>query len=306
MINHEKRKQVIELLAKGYTHRQIIDKLKCGDGLICRVKKGGAIILPKITRNTEFDDIPEAEKPQYTFKRLHGIKKCLILSDIHLPYHNKEALLAALKWGKSFEPNAIILNGDILDFGTVSKYTTSPTKPDIVYEIEVWKAFAAQLRRIFPNANIYFKKGNHEDRLGHYLIRQAEKIFGLIDFDKLLEFREHGIQHIDNNIGIQVGNLTICHGHEVYNGAGAINVAKVIYDRANDNILVGHFHRTQEFLKRSIDGKVKGCWTTGCLQDVTVEYAKVNQWNYGFAAIEFDKDGNFDILNKKIINGIVR
>jgi hypothetical protein len=43
-------------------------------------------------------------------------KKVLIISDIHLPYHDDKALFAALEYGLKEQVDTIYINGDLLDF----------------------------------------------------------------------------------------------------------------------------------------------------------------------------------------------
>lgn len=265
----------------------------------------GPVIIQSVTRETWSDEIPEGEQSELTSKRINGVKRLAVLSDIHLPYHDKDALVAAIKWIKEFNPDTILLNGDIMDFYPINRFSVSQRKPDLKYEFDTWRTFSAVLRAQFKNVNIYFKQGNHELRLRSYINKHAAALDGVVDFDTLMDFRKHGILHIADNKFIEVGKLKICHGHEVYSGAGAVNVAKVVFDKAMDNILCGHFHRTQEFTKKAIGGEIRGGWVNGCLQQLTVDYAPVNQWNHGFACIEFEKDGTFTMYNKKIINGRV-
>jgi hypothetical protein len=42
------------------------------------------------------------------------------------------------------------------------------------------------------------------------------------------------------------------------------------------------------------------CWSTGCLCDLTPEYARVNRWNWGFATVTVDTAGSFDVDNYRI------
>jgi hypothetical protein len=46
-------------------------------------------------------------------------------------------------------------------------------------------------------------------------------------------------------------------------------------------------------------------YSTGCLCQLTPRYARVNRWNHGFATLEAEKGGDWDIRNLKIIKGKV-
>ena len=41
-------------------------------------------------------------------------------------------------------------------------------------------------------------------------------------------------------------------------------------------------------------------WSTGCLCNLRPEYAKFNRWNHGFAFVDIDKSGEFEVHNYKI------
>ena len=43
-------------------------------------------------------------------------KKVGIMADVHIPYHNNKAVMAAIEFFKKIEIDAILLNGDCIDF----------------------------------------------------------------------------------------------------------------------------------------------------------------------------------------------
>lgn len=59
-----------------------------------------------------------------------------------------------------------------------------------------------------------------------------------------------------------------------------------------------HYSRT---LRSS--GKVVSTWTTGCLCGLHPEFARMNEWNHGFAYVTSDIDGAFTVENKRIVDG---
>ena len=54
-----------------------------------------------------------------------GKGRYLVLSDVHIPYHDEDALTTALEWGLNNDVNTIILNGDIMDCYPVSSFVRS-------------------------------------------------------------------------------------------------------------------------------------------------------------------------------------
>lgn len=170
------------------------------------------------------------------------------------------------------------------------------------------KAYLDALRGAFPNAKMYFKQGNHDDRLERYLMVKAPELYGMADFeiDAIAEFGARGIEYIKDKRTVKAGKLNILHGHELKGGLiPPVNVARGIYLRTNDNTVVGHWHRTSHHQEKDINGNVTSCWSVGCLSELNPEYMPNNRWNHGFAFITVGDDGTFDIENKMIIKGKV-
>jgi hypothetical protein len=74
------------------------------------------------------------------------IRKLLIINDVHIPYHSIEALRSCLKYAKDNNVDAILLNGDIVDFYGLSKFERLPDKRDVWVEIKVAREFLQNLR----------------------------------------------------------------------------------------------------------------------------------------------------------------
>lgn len=46
-------------------------------------------------------------------------------------------------------------------------------------------------------------------------------------------------------------------------------------------------------------------WSTGCLCGMHPEYARINDWNHGFAFVKVAENGNYKVANLRIYNGEV-
>jgi len=276
-------------------------------------KKSRKTVDPELQRPitynyAPFNDIPKSFKSgPNDFTLPSDANHILVLSDVHFPYHDEEALGSAIQYGIQEQVNTILLNGDILDFYQLSRFDKDPSKPKMKTELEQGRWFMKALRTAFPKARIYYKIGNHEDRLEKWLRLKAPEWLGMEEFElkMLLRFGENQIQLIDSDATIKVGNLNIIHGHE-YMGGGTVNPARNLYLKAKASTICGHFHRKSEFTTRDINNSIQGAWTTGCLCELYPEYMKGHtDWVHGFAVVKVNKDGTFSVDNKMIINGNV-
>ena len=232
-------------------------------------------------------------------------QKMLVLSDIHFPYHDKQALMVALRTGKQENVDSILLNGDILDFYQLSKFTKDYRKPSVKAELDIFRFFIDQLKQRFPDAAIYYKLGNHEVRLDRWIKHNAQMFDGMLDLEHLINFKEANITYLKDNIGVKLGKLNIIHGHEVRANGSLVNIARTYYMKTNSNIMLGHWHQVQEFTTKTLNGDLHGAWATGCLCKLDADYTYgINSWSHGFAIVELtDAKGNFRVRNYKIING---
>lgn len=231
--------------------------------------------------------------------------KWLIASDIHVPFHSEAATDAAFDDALKIGVRGIILNGDIMDFHAFSSFPRDPEHRLGISEIERGREFLAAIRKAFPRARIIYNEGNHEARIVSYLMKFAPELYGLseLSLPNLLNMGGNGIQFVDSLSPIMLGKLCIVHGHEYRIGAGVVNVARILQQRAGINAMCGHFHRTNEYIKRMADGTVQGAWSVGCLSGLSPRWLPMNEWNHGYAIVELDEDGSFEVHNHTIIRG---
>jgi len=264
----------------------------------------------KIDHDTPFSrenpyGLPETEAtPFEPYVLPKANNNILFLSDIHLPYHDINALTLAIQYGKEKNVNTIYLNGDIIDCYKASFHEQDPKKRDISYEFELCRQFLDLLKREFPLAKIFYKEGNHEARWERFLRVKAPIVLDMEEFrlQIILRLGEKGVEWIPNKKLVQAGKLNMIHGNE-YKGGGGINVARTLWLRAGDNVIAGDKHKTQTGLKTNIDKKVVGTWSVACLCELNPDYLPFNEWNLGFAHIEIFNSGEFAVHNKQIING---
>lgn len=255
--------------------------------------------------NNDFD-LPESEALDYPIFTIPAAQnEILILSDIHVPYHDVDALTQALAWGRDHEINTVFLNGDFWDFHALSNFVKDPRKRNFQQERETGWLVLDKIREVFPDAVIYFKAGNHEDRLETYLKIKAPELFDTEEFrlDIILKLGERGISFIGDKIRVKAGKLNILHGHEYKGGTNSVNPARWLFLKSKGNALCGHFHQVSEHTENNINGEIIGCYSVGCLSELHPEYMPLNKWSHGFARVRVGKDGEFKVTNLKVYNG---
>lgn len=267
-------------------------------------KHANAMGIPNPFHLPETD---ETEWEPYVIPK--AVTRLLVLSDVHIPYHNIEAVTLAIEYGKRKNVNGIMLNGDILDFYGLSTFEKDPRKRRFSEELEMGRAFLKVLRKEFEGVPIYYKLGNHEDRYERYLRIKAPELLDVQEFrmDVLLKFGEIGVELIDDMRIVHFGRLNIMHGHEFGRSVfSPVNPARGAYMRAKENCIIGHHHQTSSHAEPTMNGKVVNTWSQGCLCELHPAYMPINKWNRGFAYVEREDDGDFTVHNHTIINGKVR
>jgi predicted phosphodiesterase len=252
--------------------------------------------------------MPESwAEPIEPFVLPSSIKKLLVFSDIHVPFHDINSLTVAIEYGMAENVDAVLLNGDTLDFYAISDHEKDPRKINWLGELEASRSVLGMMRKAFPNIPIYFKEGNHEYRLERHLMKHAPILIGMQEFELpvLLKMGEMGVEYIRNKRIIRAGGLIIGHGDE-YRGSGGVNPARWISLRAGESMLIGHFHRVSEHIDKSISGSVRGYWSVGCLCELQPAYLPYNQWSHGFAIVHINNDNTFEVETMQVIEGRVR
>jgi len=233
-----------------------------------------------------------------------------ILSDVHIPYHSEVAVRAAVEHLKGLDLAGLVLNGDIADFYSLSRYMKDPKQRDFKSELEAVRDFVAWIRSEFPTIPIVYKLGNHEERFVHWLWQHAPEISDqpVMSLGAWLRLDDHDIALVEDQRPVMLGKLPVFHGHELRNGITApVNPARGLWMRLKATGLAGHQHRTSNHSESDWNRRETATWSTGCLCDLTPEYSRVNGWNWGCAVVTVHKGGAFDVQNLRIMaDGTVR
>lgn len=256
------------------------------------------------------DVIPEAlvQLPDWNSLQIDGSHRILILADLHIPFHDPEALGLALDYGAKEKPTIIVLNGDVVDHYALSRWEKNPELRKFPEEVAATTYFLGGLRKRFPKIRIIFKEGNHEERYQMYMRMKAIDLLGIPKFEmkNVYDLDKYKIELVSQKRPIRLGKLNVIHGHEYSFGvSNPVNPARGFYMKAKAHVIGSHLHQSSEHSENNLEQSVISAWSTGCLCDLHPEYRPLNAWNSGFAFVYMEESGDFHVDNLRIVRGKV-
>ena len=255
--------------------------------------------------------LPESDESSWEPFIIEGSGVAGIFGDVHIPYHSISGLTAYLVWLQARNPDLILINGDLVDYHSLSRFVKDPKARSLADERNATLEFFAVLRRMFPKARIIWKLGNHEERQDVYLALKAPELLDLneLSYESIFKLDNYGIELVKDKRIIKLGGksgLSVIHGHEYPTPVlGPVNAARGLFLRTKETALVNHHHQVSEHTESTLSGEMITCWSLGCLCELHPAYARLNKWAHGGAAVEFSGDGSFHVHNKRILDGKV-
>ena len=241
--------------------------------------------IPKSEFREKIKGFRQAEAcPTSSAKENNNTKKIIQLTDIHIPYEDKNTLKAVFDFIEYFKPDQIVLTGDILDFYSLSRFSKDPAREDeLQKDIDKCIPYLQRLTELCPE--IHFIEGNHERRIVKYLYNQAPALSQLrcLEFANLMQFQEIGIIHHTTEY--------LYNGFRFHHGKYAtMNAAKKELENYGKSTSQGHSHRLEMWLKTGARGMI-GSYNMGCLCDLNPDYVEgIANWQQGFGVFHFQDD----------------
>lgn len=224
-----------------------------------------------------------------------------ILCDVHLGFHDIEAIRACIQFLRTMKVDNIVLNGDTIDAHKLSRWAKRKDDIEFTTELQLARNFIDNLRATFPKAILYFKVGNHENRLERYIQEKADQFAGLVSWQSLLELDAKGIKFVDSNQLMLCNGTWIAHGHEIKVNGGQ-SPATTLLNKTLANTCMGHLHRTQTMTKKTLEGEFIRCDVIGTLSKLKRAYMPYSQSNHGFAICHEDSEfQNIRIQDGKVL-----
>lgn len=228
----------------------------------------------------------------------------LIIADIHSPFHRLKPIETAIQWAQMNKVDGLLINGDLFDLASIGFWHTA--KRDFDREITTNIDLLQFFRQEFAGKEFVYKPGNHEYRLPRYFVSKAPELAEspLAAMETIMDFEGLGIEFLDYYQIVQAGKLPIVHGHEIRNIQSLVNPARGLFLRTKNNALCAHCHRTSEHVSRDINEKLITCWSIGAMCDLNPDWNPYgNDWNWGAALLNVEKNGDFEVENRRIMPG---
>ena len=246
---------------------------------------------------------------------MKGLKRNMIVSDLHVPYIDNKAFNAFVSYTKDYKPHELVIAGDLIDFYSLSMFDKNPDrKEDVQMEIIEANKYLDRIAKVIPKGcKVTYLEGNHETRLQKFLWKNKElHSLKCLRLDQMLELKKRGINFVgashdywkNDNGHYKIADMLIMHGDNRLNGAScskysgysANNTMRTMYT----SVAHGHGHRLALINQTTPEKQLVGM-ETGCLCDMT----GTANWQQGFATFETYRGKSINHRIHKINNGVL-
>ena len=207
-----------------------------------------------------------------------------IISDLHVPYQDPEALSVMMKMLKHYKPKNVVMNGDMLDCVSLSRFSKEPQQPE-AFKAQLVElcGYITQIQRI---SKVTYIEGNHEARLGKYINDNAPELAGILDMESLIaRYLKKRITYVRTTPGQSMtlwgDNKDLMIGHFNKASKNTCYTAKLLVEQYQTNIVQAHTHRLGEYAITGQRGTLHG-WEGGCLCSLNPTYMLLPNWQQGF------------------------
>jgi calcineurin-like phosphoesterase family protein len=224
--------------------------------------------------------------------------RVLVVGCVHAPFHSEAAVGAMLNFAEDFQPDLVLLIGDILDNHAISRHE----KDDLTTwqeEIDESRPVLASLDAM-PGRKVMLM-GNHDERTERFGRSNPQAFKGLeaLDFANVAGIPDSWDVYADQThyrVGGE-GGIVFLHGNiKGVNGRDAVsgmNVAAKMRVRLKDSCMFAHFHKfdhAQPMMRRG--EPMWEAWGLGWMGDPKMaNYVTLPEWQLGFASIHFNGPG---------------
>jgi UDP-2,3-diacylglucosamine pyrophosphatase LpxH len=207
---------------------------------------------------------------------------------------------------RAFKPDIVVILGDFADCESLSAHAPSTAHGRKSFKLEVDEVSAAlkQIEKAAPNAERYYVKGNHENRLERFLAKNAAALFDCVNYADLLKLKERGWKVTEYKKTLKLGKLHITHdtgksGKDAHRSSALTHMGSTI---------IGHTHRMAYDVKGKYGGDAYVAAMFGWLGDSeSVDYMHQSnvqtEWVHGFGLGWLEENDVLHVQPVPIVRG---
>lgn len=245
----------------------------------------------------------------------------VIIPDSHGCHIDQDAASAFLTDLDMLKPAEVVMLGDHLDCGgfLAAHHTENfVAETDYTFEDDVAAAnvFLDEVQKRVGKVPVHYISGNHERRVEKWILTQklrnqsdAEYLLRLFGPATVLRLADRGIEYYsetDFHCGLVIrGTIKLGHCHFTHGSSTAKHAASAMVDKFGGNVVFGHTHRADAFVRRTVSQGAIGAWNPGCLCQLQPYYGLTNlsNWSHGYGLQIVQDDGSFLHINVPIVDG---
>jgi hypothetical protein len=245
----------------------------------------------------------------------------VIANDVHGSMMDRPAVEAFLSDLRRWNPDEIVLNGDIVECGgfLAAHHTlgyVAQTSYSYQDDIAAANWFLDEVQKAAPKAEIHYLEGNHEDRVERWVVdqtmrhqRDSEFLRELIAPHALLKLEQRGINFYRRSVeyvaGLPPGWIKLGKIFFVHELSGSKNAARDSVTRTAGNVVYAHTHREDSASVVLPGVGLVKAWNPGCLcqRQPLWRHSDPTGWSHGYAVQIVAKSGEFLHLNIPIWEG---
>lgn len=245
----------------------------------------------------------------------------VIANDMHGSMMDRAAVMAFLADLKDWNPDEIVLNGDMIECGgfLAAHHTlgyVAQTEYSWQDDISSGNWFLDQVQQAAPKAVIHYIAGNHEGRIQRWITdqtmrhgRDSEFLHSLLSPYVLLRMKERGINFYDRSDysvpGLPPGWIKLGKIFFVHELGGGKNAASAAVGRTAGNVVFAHTHQEDSSTMVLPGVGLVKAWNPGCLCSRIPLWRHSNPtgWSHGYAVQFVTKGEEFLHVNIPIWEG---
>ena len=316
-----------DLTTRRVTGDEAIGEVVAARAALAKVKRELAAVTKD--RNDllhEYGDLQKARypappKPRARAKKRDEIVR-VIANDVHGSMMDRPAVEAFLADLKDWDPDEVVLNGDIIECGgfLAAHHTlgyVAQAEYTLQDDIAAGNWFLDEIQKAAPRAQIHFIEGNHEDRLERWVVdqtmrhaREAEFLRQLIGPEVLLRLKERGVTYYrrgEHHLpGLPPGWIKLGKIFFVHELGGGKNAASAAVGRTAGNVVYAHTHVSDSSTTILPGVGLVAAWNPGCLcqRQPLWRHSNPTGWSHGYAVQFVSKQDTFLHLQVPISDGV--